>query len=613
MRLSNPNSVFLCLIGCLAVGATPAAAQPAPSVSWGPTIQVTGRTVLVDVLVADHKGQPVAGLKKEDFTILDDGKPQPISYFEVHGGAQTFVATAPRLPEGMVSNIPTEVKTDAVDVVLLDSLNTPTQDQMRVRKELISYLNAIPPGTRIAIFTLSSHLRMINGFTTDPTALLDTLNQKGTIQGVDISPLIDPDQMQEQVHRQDQMLTTANLGNTTGTADQKTLVLGAVNQLRQFETDQETFTDDLRVKMTLHALDQVSRYLNPLPGRKNLIWFSASFPIGIDPDFNQADAYRNLRDYAMDIRATAERLAAARVAVYPIDARRFFQNPVLAASYGGESSLRNGQYNTDAADLAWNQVVKEHDTMDEIAEDTGGRAIYNTGDLKGAMAGVISNGDRYYTLAFDPQQMKQDGKFHKITVKSVPGTTLLYRHGYVALDAAKVKPGSSDGNQNADQNSRAKTMFRSEMEPGGPPASDLMFCLQSVREDQDRQPKAADKLKGDNGALKRPVTRYVFGYQLGLHAAQMTQTPDGLHHGLLLAMVIAYDQQGRALNSVLNTESLALDPKVYADSLKQGLPFYQELDIPPGDATIRVGIYDVSSGKIGAMEFPLKVESAPAK
>ena len=140
-----------------------------------------------------------------------------------------------------------------------------------------------------------------------------------------------------------------------------------------------------------------------------------------------------------------------------------------------------------------------------------------------------------------------------------------------------------------------------------------MFRLQTVREDQDRQPKAADKLKGDNPALKRPVTRYVFGYQLGLDAAQMTQTPDGLHHGLLLAMVIAYDQQGRALNSVLNTESLALDPKVYADSLKQGLPFYQELDIPPGDATIRVGIYDVSSGKIGAMEFPLKVESAPAK
>ena len=77
-------------------------------------------------------------------------------------------------------------------------------------------------------------------------------------------------------------------------------------------------------------------------------------------------------------------------------------------------------------------------------------------------------------------------------------------------------------------------------------------------------------------------------------------------------MVIAYDQQGRPLNSVLNTQKLDLDPKVYAESLKTGLPFYQELDIPPGDATVRIGVYDVVSGKMGALEFPLTVKSQAA-
>ena len=61
------------------------------------------------------------------------------------------------------------------------------------------------------------------------------------------------------------------------------------------------------------------------------------------------------------------------------------------------------------------------------------------------------------------------------------------------------------------------------------------------------------------------------------------------------------------LNSVLNTETLDLEPKVYADALRQGLPFYQELDIPPGDATVRVGVYDVASQKMGATAFPLTV------
>ncbi len=51
---------------------------------------------------------------------------------------------------------------------------------------------------------------------------------------------------------------------------------------------------------------------------------------------------------------------------------------------------------------------------------------------------------------------------------------------------------------------------------------------------------------------------------------------------------------------------------VYVDSLKTGLPFYQELDIPPGDVTVRVGIYDVVSGKMGAFEFPLTVTQTVA-
>ena len=94
--------------------------------------------------------------------------------------------------------------------------------------------------------------------------------------------------------------------------------------MRQFVSDTGSFTTHYRVKETLAAMDD-----GPLPKAvsrtKNVIWFSASFPIGYMLYFNQTDAYRMMRDYSMDIRATTQRLAAARVAVYPIDARRFFQ------------------------------------------------------------------------------------------------------------------------------------------------------------------------------------------------------------------------------------------------------------------------------------------------
>jgi hypothetical protein len=88
----------------------------------------------------------------------------------------------------------------------------------------------------------------------------------------------------------------------------------------------------------------------------------------------------------------------------------------------------------------------------------------------------------------------------------------------------------------------------------------------------------------------------------------MVQTEDGIRHGMLMTMVIAYDQQGKPLNSILNTQRLDLEPKVYADALRTGLPFYQELDIPTGDVTVRIGVYDVASGKMGALEFPLTVK-----
>jgi hypothetical protein len=78
---------------------------------------------------------------------------------------------------------------------------------------------------------------------------------------------------------------------------------------------------------------------------------------------------------------------------------------------------------------------------------------------------------------------------------------------------------------------------------------------------------------------------------------------------MLLTMIIAYDKEGRPVNSALNTQKLDLEPKVYADSLKSGLPFYQELDLPPGEMTVRVGVYDVGSGRMGAFEFPMTVQS----
>jgi VWFA-related protein len=150
------------------------AAQPATA------FRATARTVVVDVVV-DDGGKPVRGLKKEDFNLFEDGNPQTIEFFEPHFEDATHsdaVLRASLLPENTYSNIPVSHVADSVTVLLLDSLNTYTEDQLYVRRQMIQYLKTLPPGRRIAVFTLGSHLRLLQGFGSDATPLLAALNSK---------------------------------------------------------------------------------------------------------------------------------------------------------------------------------------------------------------------------------------------------------------------------------------------------------------------------------------------------------------------------------------------------------------------------------------------------
>lgn len=152
------------------------------------TIKSKVRLVLVHVVVTNSKGDAVTGLQKEDFQILEDGKPQTISTFEEHHGAPPTQIKLPTLPPHVYINFPATQTADSINVLLLDALNTPSPDQVYVHSQMIKYLKTIPPGTRVAIFTLASRLRMPQGVTTDSSELLAALNSPQA--GPQQSPLL---------------------------------------------------------------------------------------------------------------------------------------------------------------------------------------------------------------------------------------------------------------------------------------------------------------------------------------------------------------------------------------------------------------------------------------
>ena len=308
--------LFKCLLGpaftALAVAAvaaaqtqqpTPIAKQPAPtsqqpSQSGVATLHSGTQLVVVDVVVTDKNQKPVHGLKASDFTLTEENVPQVVKHFEEHTALTAADATRfpslPKFPPGIFTNYTPQPVNGAVNLLLLDALNTPLKDQFYVRQQLLAYLNATPPGTRIAIFGLTSQLTILQGFTSDPAILKAVTSSKFGKN----SPLL-PDS----VGGNGIQGTTADDMEDMG-ADANT-----VANLRQFDAQQQSFQLQVRVKYTLDAMNQLARYLSSIPGRKNLIWFSGSFPISVFPDAtgNLPDPFAVVADYEKEFRDTVNR------------------------------------------------------------------------------------------------------------------------------------------------------------------------------------------------------------------------------------------------------------------------------------------------------------------
>jgi VWFA-related protein len=321
------------------------------------------------------------------------------------------------MPPGFFTNWTPTPPNNAVNILLLDTLNTPLQDQSFVHDQLKQYLKTTKPGARIAIFGLTTRLNLLQGFTSDPELLKTAINQKK----LQASPLLD-DPVGGGNGLQPLSDTVSSFGNASEIAD-------ILTNLKQFDAEQQSFQFQLRARYTLDALNQLARYLSGIPGRKNLIWFSGSFPINILPDGDLQDPFED------EFRDTTNLLTLNQVAVYPVDARGLMVSPIFNAANSGSQYGRDRTAASKEEAKFFQQTAAEHATMLKMAEQTGGKAFINTNGLSQAVASAIDAGSNYYTLAYSPTNTKWNGTFRKIQVNlQQRGYTLSYRRGYYADD-----------------------------------------------------------------------------------------------------------------------------------------------------------------------------------
>ena len=395
-------------IACFAAAVTAAAQQdPSP-----PTFSAGTKLVQVDV-VARSKGAPATGLKKEDFTVLDNGKPQKISFFSIRSAPASGSPSVP-LPPGAVSNR-TERDDEAsahATVLLIDQKNTPQATQAFAIQRIVKFVEARRnKSDRIGIYTFGKDgkLQVLQDLTDDGELLSRAANS---------------------LKAQDPSYRSSD---TTDMTDR------AATELIEFLIRE-------RALDTKQVLEATTRHLATVPGRKSLIWLSTGFPLAWPP---QPGPLPPDIDFNPDVEETARLLNDANVALYAVDARGLRVAPdgatgISDAEHAGPRQpglLRPTPRGGDGYPAGL-------DTMAKLSGLTGGLLYTNDNGIEDLIRSAMDDGELTYTLGFYPMQEAQDGTWHSLKVEvAKSGVNLRYRENYFAsrIAAAPVPaPAAND-------------------------------------------------------------------------------------------------------------------------------------------------------------------------
>ena len=585
------------VVPLLLVFAISAVAQPPFGQQQGPrpqitpdssavTLKVTTQLTIENVTVTDAKGKPVHGLTQADFTVKEDGKPQTIKNFEEYGAdiLSQQSAPPPALPPHVYTNAPPPgLQAGAINILLLDMLNTGPARQEAVREKAITYLKNMPVGTEVAIFELGTELRVVQGLTADRAVLLAAMAS------------VQPNTVINQ-HTDPKGIVRFADGTPSGVCN----TCEAVQQLGDML--------NRRSEATLNALDAIAGFGSGIKGRKNLLWFTMGLTqitsysyvynllLTLEPPLSPPPT---LVDYTSNLQRAYGLLSAAQVAVYPIDPRGL---ELGGGSAGDVGELRFG-------DLVIEEIPEYKEkaafSLQEIAGNTGGKAYYDRNDLDGAIGEAIDNGAHSYSLSYEPPSSKS-GKFHKIEIAvDRPGLHLQYREHYTTVDLSKpLAEKKTAGNASAPESD-----FHAAVDQGVIPSTGLLFDLQvtpSTAQAKPDDPAVAGML---NPKLKgKPLVRYALTYEVPAGEVTLVDGPDGTRKGSLefdavAYGTLAYGEDREKLNVVREVVNFTLKPNEVEHFVKNPFGVPVQIDLPPGKVDIHAGILDVASQRMGTLEI----------
>ncbi|MGA7461197.1 MAG: VWA domain-containing protein [Candidatus Korobacteraceae bacterium] len=371
----------------------------------GYTFKAEAELVLVNVSVRDRDGNLVRDLKPEDFTILEDGKPQKVSSFDIENMANApavetarqqvnLLSTPAKKATAVPANPTLSAQAQAIKdrrlIILFFDLSAMEPDE--IERSAIAAQNYVDkqmqPADLVAVVSLGNSIVLNQDFTSDRTQL------KKALQGFNLGAGAGFEE--------------GSVGTTEGTPNN-------ANSFTVDDTEYNIFNTDRR----LEAIRSIALQVASVPQEKALIYFSS----GMD---------RTGIENESELRSATNAAVLANMAIYTMDIRGLQALPPGGAAQN--ASLRGiSPYNGQSTLNDLNSNFTTQETLVSLSVDTGGRAYLDSNDFTRVFRGVQQDMDMYYLLGYHSTNTARDGKFRKITVRvNRPGVKLEYRKGYYA-------------------------------------------------------------------------------------------------------------------------------------------------------------------------------------
>ncbi|MGH9342395.1 MAG: VWA domain-containing protein [Terriglobia bacterium] len=519
-------------------------------------LKVTTNEVLVDVRVTGHGGLPVTDLKASDFKVYEDGVPQTINSFDLED-IQKLAQETGENGKPAVINLATVPKTATREdlshivqnhrmiVLFFDQSSMQIPDLMRALKSAQTFIQTqLTPADLVAVVSYSSNLQVRQDFTNDKAALSKAVK----------SLTIGASSTLASNGSQGAAGGTDSFGNTVVTADTGDAFTPDETEFNIFNTDEK-----------LAALESLAELLQPVPGRKSVIYFSSGIEqTGVD---NEAQ-----------LQETTDAANRADTSFYTLDARG-----LMAMPPGGDASTASPSgatgYTGDAVSSQISSLHNSRETLSTLATDTGGRMFTDLNNFAPAFKRVQQENNTYYLIGYTPSNTKADGRYRNIRV------TLVDRSGL----HVEARPGYYAPKNFHQFSSEDKDMQLQQAMSSETPFLDLPLAVET-----------AYFLQPDGHyyvvlAAKVPGSSIPFHQKSAVHSTQFDFAWR------------ATGPNGKVAGALLDTLPVKLNAATYQEVLKGNILYEGGIVLPPGNYKLKVVVRENQSGKMGTFEKPLSL------